>query len=70
MVGLRSAPSLGGTAFVVAVMFLLLNGKAVAHSEDEVTKTMLGVADGSISEPDLADWFRKKLVDHDLNMSL
>lgn len=61
-----SHPFLDGnkrTAFVVAVMFLILNGKTVGHAADDVAKTMFGVAEGSISESELADWFRQKLSD-------
>jgi death-on-curing protein len=46
------------TAWVVAETFLLKNGyELIARDEDGVT-TMLSVADGTISEPELAVWFR------------
>jgi death-on-curing protein len=46
------------TAWVVAETFLLKNGyELIARDEDGVT-TMLAVADGTISEPELAVWFR------------
>jgi death-on-curing protein len=46
------------TAWVVAETFLLKNGyELVARNEDGVTM-MLAVADGTMSEPELAIWFR------------
>lgn len=46
------------TSWVVAETFLLKNGyELIAHDEDGVT-TMLAVADGTMSEPELAVWFR------------
>jgi death-on-curing protein len=46
------------TAWVVAETFLLKNGyELIARDEDGVT-TMLAVADGTMSEPELAVWFR------------
>lgn len=50
------------TAFAVAVIFLILNGYAISHSEDAVEAMMAGIADGSISEQELAAWFRAGLV--------
>ncbi|MGB8031677.1 MAG: type II toxin-antitoxin system death-on-curing family toxin [Terracidiphilus sp.] len=46
------------TAWVVAETFLLKNGyELIARDEDGVT-TMLAMADGTMSEPELAVWFR------------
>lgn len=46
------------TAFVIAVVFLRLNGlRAIADPGDAVV-TMLGLADGSVSEEAFADWLR------------
>jgi death on curing protein len=46
------------TAFVVMATFLELNGMALAASEEDAVLTMVGVADGSISEARLAAWLR------------
>lgn len=47
------------TAIVVAGgVFLPLNGYELVADNTEVVRTMLGVADGQISEAELAAWFR------------
>jgi death-on-curing protein len=47
------------TAFQVMFVFLDLNGVTlVAPDEAEVVRIMLGVADGAVSEADLAAWVR------------
>lgn len=47
------------TAFQVMFVFLDLNGfTLVAPDEAEVVRIMLGVADGAISESELATWVR------------
>lgn len=46
------------TAFVVAATFLLLNGQRFTAPESDVVLTILALADGSIEEEALADWFR------------
>ena len=46
------------TAFVVMATFLELNGQPLTASEADVVHTMVGVADGSISERALAAWLR------------
>lgn len=48
------------TAHAIAHAFLKLNGRTHDAPEPEVVRTMIGVADGSIKEPALAAWFRKK----------
>ena len=44
--------------FAVAAMFLELNGHDIEHPEVDVVKTMLAVAEGSMSEKKLAKWIR------------
>lgn len=44
--------------FVVAAIFLDLNGYALTHSDEAVVRAMLAVADGTLSEKKLASWFR------------
>ena len=48
-------------AFVTMVVFLGLNGWELEASDAEVVETMLGVAGGSLSESELADWIRDHL---------
>lgn len=47
------------TAWVVAESFLLKNGYELAANDQDGVVTMLAVADGSVSEQDLAAWFRE-----------
>lgn len=64
-IGKTSCPFLDGnkrTGFVTAVIFLILNGYTITHSEDGAEGTRLAVADGSLSEADLAEWFRAGIV--------
>ena len=47
------------TALVVAAgVFLPLNGYQLFVSHGEIVRAMLAVADGTMSEPELAIWFR------------
>ena len=46
------------TAYVVAVTFLELNGFVCLPNQSDIIETMLGAADGSVTEKQLADWFR------------
>ncbi len=46
------------TAWVVAETFLLKNGYELVASDRDGVTTMLAVADGTMSEPELALWFR------------
>lgn len=45
-------------AFLTAVIFLGLNGLDLIAPEKEVVGTMLALAAGELSEPDLAGWIR------------
>ena len=49
------------TALVVADLFLMLNGYELTSSPSENVLTILGVADGSVSEEDLAAWIRSNI---------
>lgn len=44
------------TAFQATYVFLVLNGRSLVASEVDAVATMLGVADGSVSEANLARW--------------
>jgi death on curing protein len=48
--------------FVVANMFLIVNGFEIEAPEPEVVAVMIGVADGSLSEKSFADWIRSVLI--------
>lgn len=47
------------TAFVVALTFLRLNGVEVTATKEDRVLTFWGVADGTISEDQLALWFER-----------
>jgi death-on-curing protein len=49
------------TALVVADLFLMLNAYELTSSPSENVLTILGVADGSISEDELAAWMRSNI---------
>lgn len=44
-------------AYIAAVVFLELNDVRCAPAQTDIVRTMLGAADGSVSEGDLAAWF-------------
>lgn len=46
-------------AFLAMGLFLYLNGHRLVATQADATLTMLGVADGSVGEPALADWIRR-----------
>ena len=50
------------TAWVTARVFLADNGKAISLDRLQAIQTMEGVAAGRISEEELAEWFRSRLV--------
>ena len=50
------------TAWVVARLFLADNGLRIQFDQAEAVQAMEDVASGRIGEPDLADWFRRRLV--------
>jgi len=59
----RSHPYRDGNkrvAFVVMVVFLELNGLSFDAEETEVVTAMLQLADGGLSESELADWLRRR----------
>ncbi len=50
------------TAWIVARLFLADNGHRLHFDKHEAVKTMEGVAAGTVSEENLAVWFRERLV--------
>jgi death on curing protein len=50
------------TALVVSITFLDRNGWDIVAPKEEVYFTFLHLAEGSLSEEELADWFRNNAV--------
>ena len=50
-------------AYVAARTFLLLNGWDISATPEEKYQTMLSLAEGSLSEEEIADWFRNRLFE-------
>jgi death-on-curing protein len=60
----RNHPFVDGnkrTALVAARTFLILNGVDVEATQDDKVLTFLKLAEGAISEEELADWIRKRI---------
>jgi|SRR5687768_2313741 len=60
----RNHPFVDGnkrTALVAARTFLILNGVDLNASQDKKVLTFLNLAEGAISEEELADWIRKRI---------
>jgi death on curing protein len=50
------------TAFVLALIFLTRNGIKLAFDKADAIRTFLALAAGELSEDELADWFRQRVV--------
>ncbi len=50
------------TAWVAARLFLKVNGIAIDFTREDAIATVLALAAGELSEDELADWFRQRLV--------
>ncbi len=50
------------TAWVLARLFLALNGYALSFEQADATQTVLALAAGNLSEDELTGWFREHLV--------
>jgi len=60
----RNHPFVDGnklTALVAARTFLILNDVDLETTQDEKVLTFLSLAEGAISEEELADWIRKRI---------
>ncbi|MEK6637032.1 MAG: type II toxin-antitoxin system death-on-curing family toxin [Pseudomonadota bacterium] len=60
----RNHPFIDGnkrTAWVLARLFLRLNGAVLIFAPEEAIRTVLALAAGELSEAELADWFRGHL---------
>lgn len=47
------------TAWVLARLFLTLNGATLAFEPEEAIRAMLALAAGELLEDEMADWFRR-----------
>lgn len=62
----RNHPLVDGnkrTAWVLARLFLALNGIALRFDDGAAVMTMLALAAGELSEDELADWLRERISD-------
>ncbi|MFM7348416.1 MAG: type II toxin-antitoxin system death-on-curing family toxin [Erythrobacter sp.] len=50
------------TAWILARLFLMANGVEIAFDKIEAINTVLALAAGELSENELADWFRQRVV--------
>lgn len=50
------------TAWIIARLFLVDNGFRLAFDASDAVKAMEAVASGSLDEPQLADWFRQRIL--------
>ncbi len=61
----RNHPFIDGnkrTAWVLARLFLRLNGAVLIFAPEDAIRTVLALAAGELSEDELADWFRGHLT--------
>lgn len=61
----RNHPFVDGnkrTAWVLARLFLAVNGHQLQFNAVEAIQTMLALAGGELGEAELADWFRQRLT--------
>lgn len=50
------------TALVVSRTFLLINGFNIEATQEEKYLTFLKLAEGNLTEVELTDWFRQKII--------
>ena len=61
----RNHPFIDGnkrTAAVISETFLVMNGSSLETSDAELVVAFLALAAGELSEDELADWFRTRLI--------
>lgn len=51
------------TAWVMARLFLRVNGHEIRFDPQDAIETVLALAAGTLAEDELADWFRKHIID-------
>ena len=64
----RNHPFVDGNkraAYVVARVFLLLNGSNITPVENDIVSTMLALASGQLAEEQLAKWFAGHVIPFD-----
>jgi death-on-curing protein len=62
----RNHPFVDGnkrTAWVLARLFLALNGATLTFAKEDAIRMMISLAAGELSEEAVADWFRARLSD-------
>ena len=60
----RNHPFVDGnkrTAWVLARLFIAVNGASLAFEPEEAIHAMMALAAGKLSEEEMADWFRQRL---------
>jgi death-on-curing protein len=50
------------TAWILARLFLMANAVEIAFDKVDATNTVIALAAGELSEDELADWFRQRVV--------
>lgn len=61
----RNHPFVDGnkrTAWIMARLFLLANAVEIAFDKVDATNTVIALAAGELSEDEIADWFRQRIV--------
>lgn len=61
----RNHPFVDGnkrTAWIMARLFLMANAVEIAFDKVDATNTVIALAAGELSEDELADWFRQRVV--------
>jgi death-on-curing protein len=61
----RNHPFVDGnkrTAWIMARLFLLANAVEIAFDKVDATNTVIALAAGELSEDELADWFRQRVI--------
>ena len=61
----RNHPFVDGnkrTAWVLARLFLVINGYTLVFDKEDAVRTVLALAAGDLTEEELADWFRMRLI--------
>lgn len=60
----RNHPFVDGnkrTAWVIARLFVALNGVRLSFTPEDAIRTMIALAAGDLSEEEMADWFRQHM---------
>jgi death-on-curing protein len=62
----RNHPFVDGnkrTAWVLARLFIALNGSQLSFTAEDAIDTMVALAAGALGEEEMADWFRQRMSD-------